>query len=219
LNEQTNSEAAAGQFIADSDILDFARRWGVMGFCPQHERPGCACSSIEKLPNGFEFRERLDLWRVKILEALAMRRIGESLSSGGTGAKRDWKLLIFEERNTRDNWGQPWRNETSARRQFSTLMNRWLYVGDLRPRFGWHENHWAISATVGGGLWPLFGHLALYLALAVAGGTQSSFCYFCGRQYFPQRRPTPGQKNSCGDPECTKAYWRESKRPKKRLKE
>jgi len=98
-------------FIADSDILEFARRWGVMGFCHAHERPGCSAErcSPERLSNGYEACERLELWRDKILEALTMQRIGESLTLGEAGLKRDWKLVIFEvrDKHDKDDWGQP----------------------------------------------------------------------------------------------------------------
>jgi len=40
-------------------------------------------------------------------------------------------------------------------------------------------------------VWPLFGHLALYLAVAT-GGRQSAICSFCGWGYFPLAAPDIG---------------------------
>ncbi len=212
-------------FVDDAKILEFARRWGVLGICQRHERPGCSLSDCfpEQLDN-FTWREPFSLWHGIILRALAMQRIGESINQGEPGSKSDWKQLIIEDRSEpsvfmRDtgtqHWGQPWRSKRSARQRLSQIMSGWLYVGNISARFGWEADHWAIYSVPGTGLWPLFGYLALYLALAVAGGRQAAFCYFCGKQYFPNRRPSPGQQNCCGDPDCKRSYWRENKRHKK----
>jgi hypothetical protein len=159
-----------------------------------------------------------------------MRRIGESIQQGGNGLQSDWvEIIIPEDRSAErrsrlvarimeetgsDYLGQPWKSVRSAKLKFSSIMQDWLDLGNIRPRFIWHKDRWAIRNSVPITMWPLFGHLALKLATAVAGGMQSAFCCFCGVEYFPERLPSPGQRNCCGDAPCKRAYWSENKRLK-----
>lgn len=131
------------------------------------------------------------------------------------GAEERSALLskIMAETGT-DHLGQPWKSIRSAQQRFSWIMQKWLDSGNVRPSFEWDRDRWAIRSSIPMRVWPLFGHLALYLAVAIAGGMESVICSFCGREYFPQRRPTSGQRNCCGDDTCKRDYWREHKRVK-----
>ena len=222
----------------DQEILKFARKWGTLGICKLHGNPGCGkrlldgqvCGpeQVGLVGKGLVWREPLWDWHIAIARANALRRIGESIQSGGAGSKSDWESLIIPvdhsaERVNRelarilaergaDHLGQPWKSARSAKRKFSWIMQGWLDLGNVRPSFIWDRDRWAIKSSIPMRVWPLFGHLALYLAVAIAGGTQAVNCSFCGREYFPRRRPTPGQRNCCGDKPCKQDYWREHKR-------
>jgi len=232
------------QIRTDQAILEFARKWGTLGICKEHGIPGCGeqlpgrgpCWPEQVRPyqgsevKGSVWREPLRVWHRIVVHANAMRAIGESIQNGGAGSKLDWeRIIIPEDRSVEhrdallskimaetgtDHLGQPWKSARSARLRFSGIMESWLDLGNIRPCFDWERDRWAIRSSIGAGLWPLFGHLALNLAVAVAGGMQSEICSFCGREYFPQRRPTRGQRNCCGDESCKRDYWRQNKRIK-----
>jgi len=226
----------------DQAILDFARKFGTMGMCEEHVCPGCNeplpggqfCRPTQAYLRGglvakeYVWREPLWAWQRLVNHANAMRRIGTSIQSGGNGTKFDWEIIIIPEdrsieqhsRQTAkiitdagmDHIGQPWKSARSAQQRFSWIMQKWLDVGNVRPSFEWGDNRWAIRSCVPTRVWPLFGHLALYLAVAITGGMESAICTFCGREYFPQRRPSSGQRNCCGADDCKRNYWREHKR-------
>jgi hypothetical protein len=228
----------------DDDILNFARKFGTLGLCKEHATPGCnerlrggeLCwpeqvrSYSGPLSKGPVWREPLWAWHRVVARANVLRRIGARIQSGAAGSKSDWEIIIIpEDRSAEkrsgllskimsdtgvDHLGQPWRSARSAQHRFSWIMQSWLALGNVRPSFDWDRDRWAIRSSVPSRAWPLFGYLALHLAVAIAGGMQSAICSFCAREYFPLRRPTSGQRNCCGDASCKRDYWRENKRIK-----
>jgi len=228
----------------DQAILDFARKFGTLGMCKEHATPGCNQRLPDgqfcwpepvwhypgRVAKGYLWREPLWAWHRAVKRANVLRRIGASIQSGGAGSKADWEIIIIpEDRGAEnssvllpqimagsgaDHRGQPWRSVRSAQERFSWIMQTWLDLGNVHPSFDWDQDRWAIRSSIPKGPWPLFGHLALYLAVAIAGGMESAICSFCGREYFPQRRPTSGQRNCCGYDPCKRDYWREHKRIK-----
>jgi hypothetical protein len=226
----------------DGEVLSYAQKWGPLGYCREHGLPNCRLSTKglcwpEEVKNTsasirseLAWREPLAFWHGTIARANAMRRIGESIRVGKAGLESDWvRIIVPEDRSAVhrsaigkkifeatgvDHIGQPWKRPLSARLRFGFIVQSWLDLGNIRPFFHYERDRWVIRTVPGAGLFPLFGHLALYLAISIAGGTQSVFCSFCGREYFPQRRPSPGQRNCCGAPDCKRDYWRENKRIK-----
>src|ERR1019366_9264588 len=184
------------------------------------------------------WREPTSVWHSVVAKGKIMRRLGDRILSGSAGSKADWEEIsnplelaaqfASSEHNAKaipgyakilerigcEQPGRPWKSVRQAKGMFSIVMQSWLDQGDVRPVFIWDRDRWAIRSSVPVGLFPLFGTLALNLAVAVAGGIESAICSFCGREYFPLRRPTSGKCNCCGDEPCKRTYWRENKRLK-----
>ena len=226
----------------DEEVVRYARKWGPLGYCREHGLPNCRRSSkavcwpeevrspSAPIRSERAWREPLAFWHGTISCVNAMRRIGENIRVGKAGLESDWARIMVPEDHSGeptdalkrrvfaatgvDHFGQPWKGTRSARFRFSFIMQSWLDLGDIRPFFRWENDRWVIRTVPGAGLWPLFGHLVHYLAMSIAGGAQAVFCSFCGREYFPQRRPSAGQRNCCGHQDCKRDYWRENKRVK-----
>jgi hypothetical protein len=211
--------------------------------CRESSLSGRPCWPEQLSEHGYDirtsvWREPTSVWHSVVAKGNIMRRLGDRILSGGAGTKSDWEGVVgplelasqfatsvhtaksnpaytkMLEKSGCGHPGQPWNSVKQAKGMFSIVMQSWLDQGDVRPFFVWERDRWAIRSSVPVGVFPLFGTLALYLAVAVAGGIESAICSFCGREYFPQRRPTSGKCNCCGDEPCKRAYWRESKRLK-----
>jgi hypothetical protein len=219
----------------DKAILGFARSWGAMGICAQHGLPhshslipfgsslglkGCFPRRIEKDGTDF-YIEPLSFWRRTIREFAALQRIGADVNSGGVGHRADWEAL---ENMATHQGPKPWSRPSDARSLLGVHVQDWLYIGGIRPRFCWSEEHKRMvlrHAAPTGGFWPLFSWLTLRLSIEITG-RNVVVCPYCSTEYFPERRPSPGQRHCCTTADCIKKrntdYKREQREGKTNVK-
>jgi hypothetical protein len=76
----------------------------------------------------------------------------------------------------------------------SIVVDRWLGLGDVRPRFEFRDR-----PEIGFGGDGLFGALAFQLVQIVSRVEGTAICSSCGKVYIPFRRPSTGRSNYCDD--------------------
>jgi hypothetical protein len=161
-----------GRFVllehaSDESVLRFAKRWGLLGFCRHgllsthtlaHSSRPRRCS--RRVRDGLVF-EPLASWRAHAGMARATLSLAAALYAQPqkTGDPDDWALVGV------DNW-----RVGGLENNLSAILNRWLDLGGVVPRFTWlnpEQTGPGVPRIVleGDGL---FGGLAAMLLLAVA---------------------------------------------------
>ncbi|MFN2510925.1 MAG: hypothetical protein ABR568_05705 [Pyrinomonadaceae bacterium] len=191
---------------ADESVLAYARKWGVFHLC-EHLLPASHqnCRPLENrtLNKG----EPTDQWKKFAQEARAVWNIGEELKKGkdNVGRPADWDVLrqteAFRRFVSNRDAAVAYRGVKRAAEEktiISEILNRWLEIGNVRPRISWDRSHPAIDLTGGPG-GRLFGALGIRL-LEHAGGYEIAACTGC-RKFFDasarERRPKAGQDRFC----------------------
>lgn len=208
--------------LADSppaDILEFAKKWGVLGICKHdlpytHIPPPLVETPIKfwcvprENKNG-EYWESVKAWRYYARHALAMVRIAANLHRNRPGEIEDWNTIGGFDADS-DDWvrGVSVNND---RIFLATQVSFWLEIGNVRPKFEWRDNITTISFDA-----HLFGVLASQLLLLVSRTKGLGFCSNCGDPFVPvNRRPKEGQRNYCA--KCgRKAALRDAQRDRRR---
>jgi hypothetical protein len=191
-------------------ILDYARRYGPLGFCrhgdPEHRLLpyGCApavCTTDSRQP---AVREALQWWRNLAGHAHALLNVAAQLFKGRVDDLTLARLnpeLLFSARRLR-----------GARRHAALLvaygMELWLRLFQVRPRTFYNARHKRFEIRISGAP-ALPGALALQIMLALTRSTGVAVCSGCSKLFAPSRRPNPNRNSyckSCG----VKAAWREA---------
>jgi hypothetical protein len=186
--------------------IAFSKRWGRLELC-EHGLPWKHCSNpADGVDSYMQFS--------RCLEALG--RIGLELKAGRSGGDVDWEiveqifaagddyeLLSKEERAAFR--GKP----REARANFVNLMDRLIFLSDLRPRLQWDKKTqtWAIDFD---SFAPsnLTAILALQL-MSQLGGAAMKRCASCPRWFTPQGRQVYCEL--CG----IRAAWRAAARKRR----
>ena len=194
------------------DFLKFAKKWGLLGLCfnhelPYHHDPSCKGAAV---------RESIAGWRRLARQARAMLRIAVDLHryderdpKRPLGDEADWVVL---EGNITADVSRRIRGSVSlARGVLGNHVHRFLEIGGIEVQFVWYHERPSISLT---GEY-LFAIVATQLAFAVARSEGLAICVACGRPYSPTRRPAKGRRNYCdpcrtdGVPQrhASRDYW------------
>lgn len=185
------------------EILAFSARYGTLEICRTHGVPVTYCHRHRQPARGscYPYRpEPLLYWRYYAVHARAVVRVANELGGSRISlSETDWALLCGEdlatfrrrrEASERHGWRARWERETLVARE----VQRWLDLGNVRPRFVWREGTLPAVEGVGEGL---FGGIANHLAYAVLGGIGRAECVECGSIETPVIKPRSGQRFFC----------------------
>ncbi len=202
-----------------TEILRFARRWGVLAMQGEggnsiHSRP---CG--ESMPQG---SDPVGAWRFYSRRAFAVLNIAAGLRQGKLGDLADWGVIAASDEKgefaaaalEQDIYGMgsclfPERRGSQSavedgRRIIGSEATKWLSFWRSQRRHGvsdfsvrWHPDtgQWQLEVDYHG---FLFAAIALQLALCIAGATSLYTCSGCGCPYVREfKRPKPGTANYC----------------------
>lgn len=126
-----------GRFVGlgqapDEDVVRFAQRWGLLGLC-RHGLPSAHTMRGEPRPHRCTRRirdglayEPLAAWREHSQQARAILNLAAALHEERVWLPSDWAALGI------DNWHVGWLHTN-----LSAVLNGWLDVGAVVPRFTW----------------------------------------------------------------------------------
>jgi hypothetical protein len=191
----------------DSEILKYARTWGVLELC-QHHLPYLHGRPHEhlRLPlsdSSFRSRQRttskcfplgtepLEVWRFFSRQAKALLRIAANLQQETPGESDDWSLVLRDQVS-------PKQGVEIHRDCWVDAVESWMTLGDVRPRLDF-RNHTITWART-----DLFGELAVQLALVGVRADGWVHCTNCGRGYAPRKQIVRGGVHYCPNPRCQK---------------
>jgi hypothetical protein len=220
---------------SDADISGYARRFGVLGLCEQHNCPvghpmrldGVAVFPGGPSPNCHPAgwpgvcQEPIDQWRVWSKAFGTLLRLATALRMGEPGELEDWFRAApalkqdhqFAQRHQRGFWGG--------------LLKPLNAILDLAPRrLGWGIDAGArlVEDSLRPEMMPVLrlvpfhDYAALWVALSAelafaASGAKSWFtCSECGRIYPANRTPTRGKLRFCPEKCGRRAAWRAASR-------
>ncbi len=170
---------------SDADILDFAENFGVLGIFVKDKEAAV-----------FIHQEPCDGWRKYSGQAQAIMNIAARLLKSEFGAAEDWAVL--KEHLKHHGIMRPDDKLTWERLLLGHVLNCWLEIGDVRPRFEWdaESTRWQMALR-GSKQAGCFGVLALHLALVAAGVDGFAICAGCHTSYIPTRQPKAGCDSYC----------------------
>jgi hypothetical protein len=193
-------------------IFDFARKWGVLGIC-KHGLPYTHipqptletdfkywCEPLET-KEGY-FWEPIQSWREYASWTYAILKIAVNLHQGKLGDVNDWKVIYGRHPKSPPNLNPL----TLDKSLLSALINHWVEISNLRPRFDWSEKGIFVSFDSN-----LFGVIASQLLMVISRTQGLGICSNCSQPFIPlNRRPKANQRNYCQ--QCGKrAAWRDAK--------
>lgn len=211
--------ALAEEKESNRDVLDFARKWGVLNLCREHVLPVShdnRCKPFER--HTYSQGEPVTQWRRFARLAGAVLNLSQDLTDGGIGKSTDWRVVADFDRllplsstaATLTELGMfgssPRRKATptalkeagrEGRAVIADCVNQWVELGNVRPQMLWQTGE--PTVLLAGGLYrgSLFGALAVHL-LELAGRYVIASCSGCRKFYHPEIRPKTGQDRFCG---------------------
>jgi hypothetical protein len=206
----------------DAEILDFAKRWGVLRLCRHdlpHTHDSCDWVKVGKRSlclgderSGLRFveddvyRESIQGWRNLSKEAATILQIAAFLNRKSNSAVADFSdeeraqvTKLVQDLDPRMGIPSVKYDEYDvyapflARQLLAERVSIWLVFGGVRSRLNWSsQNRWTVENTPG----YLLGTLANSLVSCIVS-SGSAVCTECSRRYVPRRRPDPGRQNYC----------------------
>jgi hypothetical protein len=189
------------EFLALNDakpdeILNYARRWGVLSIC-EHNLPSSHAADCRALGwhDGGRLWEPLAVWRRFARDGRALLNVASQLNAGKPGAAEDWGAIFVDQ--TTPGPAPWWQQSVEADALMLTqVLNEWLGLGNVRPYVG-RSRRSGLIIHLGGGSSGLFGVLAVQLVMAAAASEGFAMCSACGGPYLPRRRPAAGRRRYC----------------------
>ena len=200
--EEVHPTGALDAFVRikrHSHILKFAKRWGPLRLCAGHGVPhghdgGC-------LPAR---REPLVRWYYYVEQASLILRIASLLRGGRPVSREAWSAMFVTEAEHRpvtegvNDLLDALAGDSSqigSRFYLANVIDEWLQMGSVRPRFTWTNGQTTPELTLTSGT---FGVLAVQLMVAASGASGLCVCDGCGDDYMRQgRMPQRGRRNYC----------------------
>jgi hypothetical protein len=148
------------------------------------------------LPLGYRIDapwEPVSGWRTWALRAWALLSVVAALRTGERVRIEDWRDAIGY-------YGvmipEPASNSEFFDEAFA-LVNYWLGAAGVRPWLAPGNGGVGLALGSSPGNSPLFGAIAVQLALAVCGAEGFAVCYACKVLYAPPRKPRAGERSYC----------------------
>ncbi len=135
--------------------------------------------------------EPIEAWRTWAARAYALLSITATLREERAWSENDWRVAVGSE---------TWKNPTTSEecwRDVEYFANLWLGAARVRPWLVPGNGAVQLGLGSGRGNSPLFGALAIQLALAVCGAEGFAVCDGCKRLYAPTRKPRAGDRGYC----------------------
>jgi len=196
VNEDLVFDFANLVLVGPESILEFAQKWGVLGFCEHglpatHSRAlvsssGAATNSTCQ-PTG---KESVSQWQEYARRMRAMIKVATNVNKGELGGSEDWLVLGVEVMN------QP-KDVSASVTLIDNIANGLFDVADVRPRIQVNPAKIKISHPASS---SLFGLLAIRLAQTVVRTHGPFICSSCGKFYrlgVYVKRPRAGERNYC----------------------
>lgn len=196
-----------------AQIVKYAKRWGVLGLCSHglpasHSFPSFV-SKVEDLPyicapvpakqrRGYS-EEPLEKWHAFSKQAYGLLNIAARLHKNELVEPKDWEF-VFPIFAVPSAIGSRAGALQSERHRVAYVMQRWLSLGAVRPRFTWEgltPTFELGGPTVKGT--GLFGALAVQLLLIISRRDGLAFCSGCAKPHIPSRRPQADRRNFCSE--------------------
>lgn len=210
-----------GQWVLSSGpkIIPFARRFGVLGWCADHNAPWTHLKEVvDALERGTPYpcqgfsepsMEPLSAWRLWVARANAMLEVASAIQAARMPLLTDWQALFPDDDRVP---GRP----QSRRSAVLRTLNEWAALTDVGYILQWPEGQSVPSMTprAHGAL----GVVVLDMVLAISNAKGFATCSECGRAYTPTREPRAGERHYC--PNCrvqagkrnAQREWRQRKR-------
>lgn len=135
--------------------------------------------------------EPVSAWRAWAGRAYALLSITAALRQGEDWTAEDWRVASGSER-----WERP-KTTAECRRQVEWLANCWLGAASVRPWLQTGNGAAQLALGSSRGNSPLFGAIAIQLALAVCGAEGFAVCDGCKELHTPTRKPRSGERTYC----------------------
>jgi hypothetical protein len=189
---------------APDDVLYFAKKWGPLHLCKDHNLPTSHSQTIATnkpacRPRGSfpEYWEPIDTWFRMARYLRHLLNIASRLHEGERGDPKDWDHIPGPE---------PKSNLREHKWRLAIEVNSLLKIGDVGLEFSWRSD-----PKIAYSPFDLFGHLALQVMMVVSRTDGLAVCSNCSDAYIPKRRPNPNRRHYCSN--CGRhAAWRDAKR-------
>jgi hypothetical protein len=145
-------------------------------------------------PRGFQVDmpwEPVSSWRMWAGRAYALLSITAALRQGEEWTEEDWRVASGSE-----GWLSP-ATPADCWHQVGYFSNLWLGAARVRPWIVPGNGTTQLALGSGGGNSPLFGAIAVQLALAVCGAEGFAVCDGCKNPHAPSRKPRSGERTYC----------------------
>ena len=224
--------------LADADskrIAGYARRWGVLSICEEHELPythnpqpypwppyGSAlhrpCGPKGRPPSGPCF-EPIAVWRHFSRQMRALLSVAAELREGREGRPEDWEVVYELAAPNQRIFGLEWARKARRigdsevldiqRFQLGMVVDEYLTFSGLRPRFVWECSQTPRLSALSGNM---FGALSIQLSLTIQAPRGLAMCSECDSIYAPKIRTRPNVDHYCPSCRALGAPQRNAKR-------
>ena len=142
--------------------------------------------------------EPVEAWRMWAQRAQATLAMAAELKEGKIPGEGHWRVAFGLEGIPNDlGRPRPPQRVEEGWRELIYQLNFWLGAAEVRPFLEYQNGQASMSLGSGWGNSPLFGALAIQLALAVSGASGYAVCDECRIVYAPSRTPRTGESHFC----------------------
>lgn len=190
--------------------LEFTERAGLGPTDPiwGPRRPDQLVPYLGYTANPYINHEPLALWRRIARQLHAAMTVGSLLRGGTHASKEEWQRLADVVQFTGWRFDTPgphrvpgFANDPTVvegqRPMLALVLNAWLGLGMVQPRFVW--DRFEPDPSVQPGLMSLFGGLVLQLVQALGGRQVFALCAYCGTLHQARHRPSATRASYCSD--------------------
>lgn len=193
-------------------VLEFARRWGVLGICPHglpknHARRCEPLQLLEGCSPCWNAWEPIAVWRDMAREAAAILDVTAALRAGRPASGQVWRNVTGPRFEQMPIPGVSWKSmETDMELQryvLSTYASRWVKLAGITPHVRWDGDEeaphaiWTVESSQHDDFGFLFPTIAIQLAAALISPLGPFRCDSCGLAFLRRKRPQSGRRQYC----------------------
>lgn len=208
---------------AGPEIAQFARTYGVVVLCDQHQLPIEHWRPTSGLPTpctplGGSTPYLPVEWYPRFSRQVgALLRLAAAVHLDTPGQDEDWLMVLPDMAGDRTTITKTWKerrvSETERvdedREVLGEILDAYLRVADAHLTFEWTNEFPTYELRTP----TIFSAVVVAVVYAISRTDGVAVCSACGRPYVPKRRPAPGRRSYCPRPECsTNARIRDANR-------